>query len=184
MSKENNSNVFRNILICVVILSIFYIYFLSWKVNKFNSVEISSKSNDFDEIYVPPVADEILELHRRLNLTQPGHLGKPVQLPDILPDDIRVAVNESYDEYKFNEFVSRLIPLYRELPDLRQGTCKNASYAENLPKVSIILAFYNEPFSMMMRTIYSILKNSPQELIEEILLVDDLSDKGNVGDCS
>lgn len=131
-----------------------------------------------EEIYVPPLSDEILELHRRLNLTNAGYMGKPVLLPEHLPEDIQAEVNKSIEQFKFNEFVSRLIPLDRQLPDYRQGTCKTANYSSDLPKVSVVLSFYNEPFSMVMRSIYSILKRSPPELIEEILLVDDCSDNG------
>lgn len=137
------------------------------------------KDSKSEKIFVPPVSEEILEIHRRLKLVDPGHLGKPVILPSDLPNDIQVQVNQSFDEFKFNEFVSRLIPLDRELPDYRENLCKGFSYAHDLPKVSVILAFYNEPFSMLMRTVYSILNRSPPELIEEIILVDDYSDKGS-----
>lgn len=147
------------------------------------SDEEGSRDDESDEsIFVLPLSDEILELQQRLNLTNPGHLGAAVVLPDNLPDDIQLKVNESYDNFKFNEFVSQLIPLDRELPDYRQDACKAAAntYSADLPKVSIVLAFYNEPFTMLMRTVYSILNRSPSELIEEILLIDDCSDKGFV----
>lgn len=131
------------------------------------------------EISVPSLSPEILDYHRRLNLTSPGHMGLPVILPKDLPPDIQAEVNQSINEFKFNEFLSRLIPLDRELPDYRQGTCLNVTYLPNIPKVSVVIAFYNEPFTMLMRTVFSILNRSPAELIEEIVLVDDCSDKGN-----
>lgn len=132
------------------------------------------------ELYVLPLSKEILEIHRRLNLTNPGYLGEPVKLPNNLPEDIQILVNKSQDYFKFNEFVSQLIPFDRELKDFRGKICRAANYSSDLPKVSVILAFYNEPFSMLMRTIYSVLKRSPPELIEEILLVDDCSDRGSI----
>lgn len=131
-----------------------------------------------EEIFVPPISPTILELHRRLELVNPGHMGQPVVLPENLPDDIQSEVDASLENFKFNEFVSRLIPLDRELPDFRQDSCKTKKYSSNLPKVSVVLVFHNEPFSMLMRTIYSILKRSPPELIREIVLIDDCSDLG------
>ena len=131
-------------------------------------------------LFVPPLSDEILDIHRRLNLTNPGYLGAGVKLPENLPEDIQAEVDQSNEKYKFNEFVSRLIPLDRELKDYRTDECRTANYSVNLPKVSIILSFYNEPFTMVMRTIYSILNRSPLDLIEEILLVDDCSDSSKL----
>ena len=188
---------FAKVLITGLALYLLLLYYVSWNKNERgyvidhgdadNSSSIDTMTftmlndvsdNDDSEIFVPPLSGQILEIHRRLNLTNPGHLGKPVVLPEHLPEDIQAEVNKSIDEFKFNEFVSRLIPLDRELPDYRKGTCKTANYSSNLPKVSVIMAFYNEPFSMVMRTIYSILRLSPPELIEEILLIDDCSDNG------
>ncbi|CAL1290954.1 unnamed protein product, partial [Larinioides sclopetarius] len=42
-----------------------------------------------------------------------------------------------------------------------------------LPKASIIICFYNEAWSTLLRTIYSVLDRTPDQLLHEIILVDD-----------
>ena len=59
-------------------------------------------------------------------------------------------------------------------------SCKNRpefDYA-NLPLTSVVVVFYNEPISLVTRTIYSILHTAPDHLLDEIILVDDASDNG------
>lgn len=51
-------------------------------------------------------------------------------------------------------------------------------YLEYLPKVSIIIPFHDEHLSTLLRSIYSIIKRTPPELLGEIILVDDASKKG------
>lgn len=171
---------FAKVFMISLLFSAVFTSYIYWASNDLNSriIKIFSKMKDRkEEIFVPPSLVEVSEIRFRLNLTNPGHLGKPVVLHGKLTDIMQKEVNKSYDEFKFNEFVSRLIPLDRELPDFRRDACKAVNYSSNLPKVSVVLAFYNEPFSMVMRTIYSILNRSPAELIDEIILVDDCSDK-------
>lgn len=126
----------------------------------------------------PTQSPEILELHRRLNLTNPGQFGEAVILPSVLDADIVARLNESEIMYNFAEFVANLIPVDREIRDVRSEACKKLKYSENLPVASVIMVFYNESPVMILRTIYSILLQSPPHLIREIILVDDRSSHG------
>lgn len=57
--------------------------------------------------------------------------------------------------------------------------CREVKYNyENLPKTSVVIAFYNEAWSTLLRTVYSVLETSPDILLEEVILVDDYSDRG------
>uniref|UniRef100_A0A182PBN8 Ricin B lectin domain-containing protein n=1 Tax=Anopheles epiroticus TaxID=199890 RepID=A0A182PBN8_9DIPT len=108
-------------------------------------------------------------------LHRPGHMGEPVKWNQT-DQDIAQLVEDSIKQYGFNEYASDLIPVSRLLPDLRHPDCiarriRNLS----LPKTSIVIVFYNEPWSALLRTIHSVLNNSPEQLIEEVLLVDDCS---------
>lgn len=123
----------------------------------------------------PTLSPAILGLHRRLNLTNPGHMGAGVKLPVKLPRDIELMVNRSRDLYKINEFITTLVPLDRKLPDYRTQYCKDQTYSDQLPMASVIMVFHNEPFAMILRTVYSVLNRSPAHLLREIVLVDDCS---------
>lgn len=57
--------------------------------------------------------------------------------------------------------------------------CKEKRYDYySLPKTSVVIAFYNEAWSTLLRTVHSVLETSPDILLEEVILVDDYSDKG------
>ncbi|XP_060692799.1 polypeptide N-acetylgalactosaminyltransferase 10-like isoform X1 [Hemiscyllium ocellatum] len=100
-----------------------------------------------------------------------GEQGKPVPLTD---ED---QSSQAYRENGFNIYVSDKISLNRSLPDIRHPNCKNKLYLEKLPNTSIIIPFHNEGWSTLLRTVHSVLNRSPPELIAEIILVDDFSDK-------
>lgn len=42
-----------------------------------------------------------------------------------------------------------------------------------LPKVSVILCFFNEEWFALLRSVWGVILTSPPELVDEILLVDD-----------
>lgn len=58
--------------------------------------------------------------------------------------------------------------------------CKQWKYAEDLPKTSVIIVFHNEGWSVLMRTVHSVINRTPPQFLEEVLLVDDYSDKGKL----
>lgn len=144
---------------------------------KMTKVQLPTENSN-KELDPPPLSQEILDLHSRLNLSNPGHMGKPVILPSDLPLDIQERINKSIEIYSFNEFVSTLIPLYRELPDIRPEHCRQHQYSPNLPVTSVIMIFHNEPFTMIMRSVFAVFKRTPEHLLGEIVLVDDCSDRG------
>ncbi|XP_061559100.1 polypeptide N-acetylgalactosaminyltransferase 10-like isoform X1 [Phycodurus eques] len=100
-----------------------------------------------------------------------GEQGKPFPMSEA------DRVDMAYRENGFNIYVSDRISLNRSLPDIRHPNCKQKLYAEKLPNTSIIIPFHNEGWSSLLRTVHSVLNRSPPQLIAEVILVDDFSDK-------
>ncbi|VVC36597.1 Nucleotide-diphospho-sugar transferases,Glycosyltransferase 2-like,Ricin B, lectin [Cinara cedri] len=110
------------------------------------------------------------------NKTVFGEMGKPVVLPGNLATEIKKIVDEGWKNNAFNQYASDLISVHRSLPDPRDEWCKKPGrYLVNLPQTSVIVCFHNEAWSVLLRTIHSILDRSPEHLIREIILVDDFS---------
>lgn len=108
-------------------------------------------------------------------MENPGENGEPVQLAANLSKEIQERIKKGFDTHGYNAFVSSMVSLNRNIPDVRNDWCRKQVY-KNLPKCSVLIPFHNEDWMLLMRTVHSILNRSPEDLIEEILLIDDFSD--------
>jgi hypothetical protein len=97
-------------------------------------------------------------------------------------------VDPDYEEYAFNKPLSMTIGTHREEADKRPPQCSVGEsandevglydpHSEVLPTVSVIIAFVNEEFYTLMRTVWAVLQESPVHLLHEVLIVDDGSDE-------
>ncbi|XP_018325840.2 putative polypeptide N-acetylgalactosaminyltransferase 9 isoform X2 [Agrilus planipennis] len=90
-------------------------------------------------------------------------------------------IKEGWDKNAFNQYVSDMISVHRSVPDIRGEWCKEPNrYLKNLPRTSVIICFHNEAWSVLLRTVHSVLDRSPSHLLEEIILVDDFSDMAHL----
>uniref|UniRef100_A0A8C5APE3 Polypeptide N-acetylgalactosaminyltransferase n=1 Tax=Gadus morhua TaxID=8049 RepID=A0A8C5APE3_GADMO len=108
-----------------------------------------------------------------------GELGRAVKL-DLQGED-KKKEQESIDKHQINIYVSDKISLHRRLSERRNPLCKEVKYDyRSLPTTSVVIAFYNEAWSTLLRTVHSVLETSPDILLKEIILVDDYSDRAHL----
>lgn len=79
---------------------------------------------------------------------------------------------------RFNLMASDRVSLNRSLPDVRRPQCQARTYdSHSLPSTSVIIVFHNEAWSVLVRTVWSVINRTPKHLLKEILMVDDASDR-------
>ncbi|CAG5121704.1 unnamed protein product, partial [Candidula unifasciata] len=81
---------------------------------------------------------------------------------------------ENFKVHYFDEWISKKIAVHRRLPDNRPQECKKVANT-SLPSVSVLIVFYNEAWTTLLRTIHSILDRTSDHLLKEIILLDDFS---------
>ncbi|XP_035788753.1 N-acetylgalactosaminyltransferase 4-like [Anopheles albimanus] len=105
----------------------------------------------------------------------PGEQGKAATLSP--------AESESEQRQKlylqngFNALLSDKISINRSIADLRHPSCKLQQYFKQLPTASVVVPFYEEHWTTLLRTVYSVLNRSPPHLLKEVIIVDDGSTK-------
>ena len=126
--------------------------------------------------------------------TGPGENGSEVILEQNEKDKAQRLINE----FGFNMVASDKISLDRRIKDTRPAEyillkqyneyiknlicwrCKYWHYPMKLPTASVVIVFHNEGWSTLIRTVHSAINNSPPELLSDIVLVDDYSNKGTI----
>ena len=119
------------------------------------------------------------DFENNYNIHAPGEMGQAVNIvpKKLLPRDIR-KYEVGFEKYAFNAFVSDMISVNRSLPDDRHPGCRNIQYTDLRITASIVMCFHNEAWSVLLRSVHSIINRSPPHLLKEIILVDDFSEMG------
>ncbi|CAG9767267.1 unnamed protein product [Ceutorhynchus assimilis] len=103
-----------------------------------------------------------------------GRNGNPV----VIESRDLLTMQQLFQINRFNLLASDKIPLNRSLPDFRRKKCAlKYNDSSTYPKTSVIIVFHNEAWSTLLRTVWSVINRSPSELLEEIILVDDASER-------
>ncbi|XP_051728156.1 polypeptide N-acetylgalactosaminyltransferase 12 [Ctenopharyngodon idella] len=114
-----------------------------------------------------------------LDVNALGEMGRAVKLD--LTEEEKREEEESIKKHQINTYLSDRISLHRRLPERWNPLCRNLKYDYlSLPTTSVVIAFYNEAWSTLLRTVHSVLETSPDLLLTEIILVDDYSDRDHL----
>ncbi|EFO18497.1 glycosyl transferase [Loa loa] len=108
--------------------------------------------------------------------TGPGEDGSGVYLTG----KQKVRGEADMKKWFMNLVASDMISLDRSLPDHRHEQCRKINYPDNLPVASVVIIFTDEAWSPLMRTVHSVINRTPFKLLQEIILVDDFSQRDDL----
>jgi polypeptide N-acetylgalactosaminyltransferase len=134
------------------------------------------------EEHVDPETEEALNkllAGTSFDTNGPGSNGEGVNIDPSKDAEMK----EMFKQNQFNLMASNIISVNRTLPDYRSSKCKtntDSISVKELPSVSIIIVFHNEAWTTLLRGLYSIIYRSPRSLLEEIILIDDFSDRAHL----
>ncbi|KAI6215525.1 Polypeptide N-acetylgalactosaminyltransferase [Aphelenchoides besseyi] len=103
----------------------------------------------------------------------PGENGKAV----ILEGKAKVQGQADMKKWFMNVAASDLISLDRSIPDSRPTECLKVTYDKKLPKASVVIIFTDEAWTPLLRTVHSVINRSPPEYLQEVVLLDDFSQR-------
>ncbi|XP_061718563.1 LOW QUALITY PROTEIN: polypeptide N-acetylgalactosaminyltransferase 3-like [Cydia pomonella] len=124
------------------------------------------------------LSDDIINSNNYAPIKGAGEGGRPVQLAQ----RELITARELYQLHSYNILVSDKISINRSLPDMRSDSCKSVEFnLDNLPTATVVIVFHNEAWSTLMRTVMSVIMRSPKQLLKQIILVDDASERRYLG---
>lgn len=186
--------------ILVVVLA-FYIYVVALYFLYSNQQRVSKYADDgdhpvHDHMVLEPMTvelsgalntwDKVMRFRRRRfekaqkrspDIKGPGEDGEAVYLSAEEEEES----SRLFSKETFNVVASNKIAMDRRIRDLRPPACKNIVFPEKLPNASVVIVFCNEAPSALLRTAHSVINRSPPHLLHEVVLLDDSSDRPELG---
>ncbi|KAL1501593.1 hypothetical protein ABEB36_006890 [Hypothenemus hampei] len=163
--------IYLKLLIFLLILGTLYLLYLNRTLN-----QIVSSKEDLILDSENPLERHLREWESKI-IPGLGDKGEPA----FLDGDDAIEGEAALKKFALNTILSDRMPLDRELRDPRNAKCKDLKYSPTI-NASIIVIFYNEIFSVILRTVWSVLLQTPSHLLHEIILVDDCSTDENLKD--
>ncbi|KAH0476997.1 MAG: hypothetical protein KVP17_002808 [Porospora cf. gigantea B] len=121
------------------------------------------------QVLINPSVDA---LHGKVGLLEDG---SPLFQPLTSPISKKSMASLLREGGGFNLELSNRLPLERSVPESRHPECKTREWysdSSSYSKASVVIVFFNEPFS----TLASVRRPDHPDLLEEVILVDDGSD--------
>lgn len=151
--------------------------------------QLQEPENDNQLLVSPPDSSEQQQLNKyeleiqkdllkQKEIPHLGDGGKIAHLQD--PDDIAEG-EKQLAKIALNQALSEHISYNRTVPDARHPGCRKKTYdVSSLLTTSVIVIFFNEPYSVLVRTVHSVINTTPKNLLKEIILVDDGSSNSDL----
>ncbi|VDN53528.1 unnamed protein product [Dracunculus medinensis] len=162
----------RENILNIILFAILLSFFIFIRLND----DVKYKMPQHSGITWPPpytiVMDHIIpDYDKKRN--GPGENGAAVRL------NRREAIRGKADMKKWfmNVVASDKISLDRNIPDARNPACFTVSYGNDLPHATVVIIFTDEAWSPLLRTVHSVINRSPLKFLDEVLLVDDFSQR-------
>lgn len=174
---------YARVIVIGVVVTLFL--FLLLRVNQLSEETQQSRSIDAEESgnNIEIIAEQLplktdtrsLEKEIQLDLAMQrpglGNRGVSVQLSGVEAE----RGEQDLAKIALNEELSKHLSYNRTPPEGRNPHCIRMRYdTKHLPTAAVIIIFYNEPYSVILRTVYSVI-NTASENLKEIVLVDDAS---------
>lgn len=182
---QNRRKAAENLFIFLAVIVILFLAVV--KVIKYNNSPLRIKQSF---IYIEPLSSFFRRARNVENIKTDWHdynfidyeakrigNGENGEGVDEVSADEEALSQRLFDENGYYGLISDRISVNRSIKDLRHPSCKKLRYLKELPTVSVIIPFYNEHMSVLLRTIHSIINRSPVKLLREIILINDRSTK-------
>lgn len=149
-----------------LIIICFIFYFKVYVNENFNSNSLVSPGKESYNKFESLIQADLKKQSRTLG--SEGVVATLTKTSEIEISDKQLAT------IALNEELSEHLSYNRTVPDARNPLCHDLTYnLDELGSTSVVVIFFNEPYSVLVRTVHSVINTCDRKILKEIILVDD-----------